>query len=176
MFDLSEAWRNVSSSETTGGKACLSVVFAMRFELAGMWRGIGSEWPPADQHHLTFYWPAFQLQKSMQDSNVYLGRITAAQDESLQLSLHRKHCKNYCYYFIDLGSQRLRELSKATQRASGKAGSTLWAHFAHRGSSQTTPCLKGHHSTDLWLVYMFKWKTNCSIFVFICTSNICPGF
>lgn len=61
----------------------------------------------------------------MQDSDMYLARITAAQDESLQLFLCRKHCKNYCCYFTDLGSQRLNELSKATQRASGKSGSIL---------------------------------------------------
>lgn len=97
-------------------------------------------------------------------------------DESLQLSLCRKHRKNYRSCFIGSGSRGLNELSKATQRACGKADGTSWALSALRGSSQTTLCFKGSHSTTLWLVYMFKWKTNCSIFVFICTSNICPDF
>lgn len=132
--------------------------------------GIGSEQPRADQHRLAFCWPTLQLPKST------AWRWQGLRDESLQLSLCRKDRKNYRSCFIGSGSRGLNELSKATQRAGGKADGTSWALSALRGSSQTTLCFKGSHSTTLWLVYMFKWKTNCSIFVFICTSNICPDF
>lgn len=149
----------------------------MGFELAGRWREAlalrGHQQTSATWH---FAGQLFSSVSQRHDGDMYLARITAAQDESLQLSLCRKHCKNYCSYFIGLGSQGLNELSKATQRASGKAGSTPCVLSALRSSSQTTLCLKGSHSTTLWLVYMFKWKTNCSFFVFICTSNICPDF
>lgn len=139
-------------------------------------RGIGTELSPLDQHHLACCWPSAWYVSGVTATRTWPGpgEATAARGEIQQSSSCRKHCKSYCPCFIGLGSQGLNELSKATQGASGKAGSTLGALSAPRGSSQTTLCLKGSHSATPWLVYMFKWKTNCSIFVFICTTNICP--
>jgi len=96
----------------------------MGFEHAGRWREAlalrGHQQTSSAQR---FAGRLFVSVSQWYESGVCLARITAAQDESLQLSLCGKHHKKYYSYFTGLGSWGLKELSKATERGDGKEGS-----------------------------------------------------
>lgn len=85
---------------------------------------------PGGQHHLALRWP------SCLGSVMCTWRGSWLEDGSLHLSLCGKHCQNYRSCFIGWGSWGLNELSRATQRARGRAGSTPQTFPVLRGSSR----------------------------------------
>lgn len=100
----------------------------------------------------------------------------AAQDRSLHLSLCGEHCRSYCSYFIGLGSWGLNELSKATQRARGRAGSRPRAFTALRGSSRPHCILKADIQQPCGLYSCLNGRQIAAFLPLFARCNICPDF